>query len=283
MGMGKILGYLGKSGARIGSDAATGAKRAATGATRAATEVVTPRRKPLTPPQKKVDRPTRAQAVAENVKKEGVGKGRIEGGGAVLAVVAAGKGAYEVADSLLEEENKSKTAISFKRAFRRALTAEKEEFIWPVGSENARKFTTALLVPDKAVEAPPPKPKRKAVEAPPPKPKPQIEKIESDHKTAKIYSDFILEHPELHKQAADNRESARVDMKAGGLTRDQKKTIKERSKLAKKRARAKTKSKRKSYASDTPTIRGTTMTAAKGGMVSHTDYRKGGLFYKGKK
>jgi len=78
-------------------------------------------------------------------------------------------------------------------------------------------------------------------------------------------------------------DSESPDMKAGGLTRDQKKTIKERSKLAKKRSRDAQKKRRKSIASTTPKIRGTTMTVAKGGVVSHTDYRKGGLFYKGKK
>jgi hypothetical protein len=82
------------------------------------------------------------------------------------------------------------------------------------------------------------------------------------------------------------REEDAGGMNVGGLTRAQKKkqeaiqTYAQKLKAAK---RAKQKKKRKSYATDTPTVRRISMSAAKGGLVKtgHTDYRKKGMFYVG--
>ena len=97
--------------------------------------------------------------------------------------------------------------------------------------------------------------------------------------------------PRSRRNLSGIREEDVGGMNVGGmkkkLTREQKKkrksllTYTEKLKAAK---RAKQKKKRKSYMTATPVIRGQSMTAARGGLMKskHKDYRKGGLFKKGK-
>ena len=80
------------------------------------------------------------------------------------------------------------------------------------------------------------------------------------------------------------------DMKAGGVVsrkqKRQEKLTKDIVKNWKERKRTKQKTQREKLASGDFAIGRSTKTPmriAKGGVVSHTDYRKGGLFYKGKK
>lgn len=97
--------------------------------------------------------------------------------------------------------------------------------------------------------------------------------------------------PRSRRNLSGIREEDVGGMNVGGmkkkLTRAQKKkresllTYTEQLKAAK---RAKQKKKRKSYMTATPVIRGQSVTAARGGLMKskHKDYRKGGLFKKGK-